>query len=91
MQVAAILGHELLHAAVGVAASHKAFRRVASGIGLAGQMAATAAGPEFKEGHAANTGSCRAAATWQTSASHWRQQPFQQTQQAVLPAGQVRL
>ena len=50
MQVAAILGHELVHAAVGVAARHgKAFRRVASGIGLVGQMAATTAGSEFEK------------------------------------------
>src|SRR5712691_7633223 len=48
MQVTAILAHELVHAAVGVAARHgKAFRRVASSIGLVGQMAATTAGPEF--------------------------------------------
>jgi len=50
MQVAAILGHELVHAAVGVAAGHrKEFRRVARGIGLVGQMAATTAGPEFEQ------------------------------------------
>jgi hypothetical protein len=50
MQVATILGHELVHAAVGVAAGHgKAFRRVARGIGLLGQMAATTAGPEFEK------------------------------------------
>jgi hypothetical protein len=50
MQVAAILGHELIHAAVGVAAGHhKEFRRVARGIGLVGQMAATTAGPEFEQ------------------------------------------
>ena len=50
LQVAAILGHELVHAAVGVAAGHgKAFRRVARGIGLVGQMAATTAGPEFEK------------------------------------------
>src|SRR6201993_2311804 len=50
MQVAAILGHELVHAAVGVAARHgKEFRRVARGIGLVGQMAATTTGPEFEE------------------------------------------
>jgi hypothetical protein len=50
MQVAAILGHELVHAAVGVAARHgKPFRRVAKGIGLVGQMAATTAGPEFEK------------------------------------------
>src|SRR6266436_8231072 len=50
MQVAAILGHELVHAVVGVAAGHrKEFRRVARGIGLVGQMAATTAGPEFEK------------------------------------------
>ena len=50
MQVAAILGHELVHAAVGVAVGHrKEFRRVARGIGLAGQMSATTPGPEFEE------------------------------------------
>ena len=50
MQVAAILGHELVHAAVGVATGHrKEFRRVARGIGLTGQMAATTAGPEFEK------------------------------------------
>src|SRR5438105_3647929 len=38
MQVAAILAHDLIHAAVGVAASHgKAFRRVARSIGLVGK------------------------------------------------------
>jgi hypothetical protein len=50
MQVASILGHELVHAAVGVPAGHrKEFRRVARGIGLAGQMSATTPGPEFEE------------------------------------------
>jgi SprT-like family len=50
MQVAAILGHELVHAAVGVAARHgKEFRRVAKGIGLVGQMKATTAGPAFEQ------------------------------------------
>jgi putative CocE/NonD family hydrolase len=49
MQVTANLAHELIHAAVGVAASHQAFRRVASGIGLVGQMAATTAGLELAE------------------------------------------
>jgi hypothetical protein len=50
MQVAAILAHELVHAAIGVTAGHrKEFRRVARGIGLVGQMAATTAGPEFEE------------------------------------------
>src|SRR6266446_9193026 len=50
MQVASILGHELVHAAVGVGARHgKEFRRVARGIGLVGQMATTTAGPEFEK------------------------------------------
>jgi hypothetical protein len=50
MQIAAILGHELVHAAVGVAAGHrKEFRRVAEGIGLVGPMTATMAGPEFEQ------------------------------------------
>ncbi|MBV8054496.1 MAG: SprT-like domain-containing protein [Deltaproteobacteria bacterium] len=50
MKVAAILGHELIHAAVGMAAGHgKEFRRVARGLGLIGQMAATKAGPEFEQ------------------------------------------
>jgi hypothetical protein len=49
MQVAAILGHELVHAAVGVAPGHrKEFRRVARGIGLVGPLTATSAGPEFE-------------------------------------------
>lgn len=50
MQIAAILGHELVHAAVGVVAGHrKEFRRVARGIGLVGPMTATSAGPEFEK------------------------------------------
>ncbi len=50
MQVAEILGHELVHAAVGIAAGHGTeFRRVAKGIGLVGQMVATTAGPEFEK------------------------------------------
>ena len=50
MQIAAILGHELVHAAVGVAAGHrKEFRRVARGIGLVGPITATTAGPEFEK------------------------------------------
>ena len=80
MQVATILGHELVHAAVGVAAGQgKAFRRVARGIGLLGQMAANHSRARVREGHAADTGSCGAAATWQTSTGRWRQQLFQQT------------
>jgi hypothetical protein len=50
MLVAEILGHELVHAAVGVAAGHgREFRRVARDIGLVGQMKATMAGPEFQK------------------------------------------
>jgi hypothetical protein len=50
MHVAQILGHELIHDAVGVAAGHgKEFRRVAKGIGLVGQMKATTGGPEFEK------------------------------------------
>src|SRR5260370_38236155 len=50
MQVAEVLGHELVHAAVGIAAGHgRQFRRVAKGIGLVGQMVATTAGPEFEK------------------------------------------
>ncbi len=49
MQVAAILAHELVHAAVDIPAGHgKLFRRVAKGIGLAGKMTATVAGPDFE-------------------------------------------
>src|SRR5260370_3813761 len=50
MQVAAVLGHELVHAAIGIAAGHgRQYRRVAKGIGLVGQMVATTAGPEFEK------------------------------------------
>ncbi|CAJ5181520.1 SprT-like family [Burkholderia pseudomallei] len=49
MEVAAILGHELVHAAVGIPAGHgKNFRRVAKGIGLEGPMRSTTAGPRFR-------------------------------------------
>lgn len=49
LQVAAILAHELVHAAVGIDAGHgKHFRRVAKGIGLAGKMTATVPGPQFE-------------------------------------------
>jgi hypothetical protein len=92
MQVAAIPGHELVHAAVGLAAGHgKAFRRVARGIGLIGRMATTTVGPEIREGHAADTGRRRTVSTWQTSDSRGRQQPFQQAQKEVLSSDQVRL
>jgi len=49
LQVAAILAHELVHAAVGIPAGHgKLFRKVAKGIGLAGKMTATVPGPQFE-------------------------------------------
>lgn len=49
LEIAAILGHELVHAAVGIPAGHgKDFRRVAKGIGLIGPMRSTTAGPEFR-------------------------------------------
>jgi hypothetical protein len=41
-QIAAILAHELVHAAVGIPAGHgKAFKRAALGLGLVGPMRAT--------------------------------------------------
>lgn len=47
-QIAAILAHELVHAAVGIAAGHgKAFKRVALGLGLVGPMRATTPGDTF--------------------------------------------
>src|SRR3546814_8536944 len=47
-QIAAILAHELVHAAVGIPAGHgKAFKRVALGLGLVGQMRATTPGEAF--------------------------------------------
>lgn len=47
-QIAAILAHELVHAAVGIAAGHgKAFKRVAAGLGLVGPMRATTPGDAF--------------------------------------------
>ena len=50
LQVAAILAHELVHAACGIAEGHrKEFRRVAKGIGLAGKMTATTSGPAFEK------------------------------------------
>jgi hypothetical protein len=49
IDVAAILAHELVHAAVGLKCGHKgAFRTVATQIGLEGKMTATTAGAEFK-------------------------------------------
>jgi hypothetical protein len=47
-QIAAILAHELVHAAVGIAAGHgKTFKRVAIGLGLVGKMTATTPGDTF--------------------------------------------
>ncbi|KMS50395.1 transcription elongation protein SprT [Novosphingobium barchaimii LL02] len=47
-QIAAILAHELVHAAVGIAAGHgKAFKRIATGLGLIGPMRATTPGEGF--------------------------------------------
>ena len=44
-QIAAILAHELVHAAVEIAAEHgKAFKRIAVGLGLVGPMRATTPG-----------------------------------------------
>lgn len=49
MAIAAILAHELVHTAVGIPEGHrKGFRRVAQGIGLAGPMRSTVAGPDFE-------------------------------------------
>lgn len=49
LQVAAILAHELVHAAVGIPAGHGPdFRRVAKGLGLQGKMTATVPGPDFE-------------------------------------------
>ena len=47
-QIAAILAHELVHAAVGIAAGHgRAFKRIALGLGLVGPMRATIPGDLF--------------------------------------------
>lgn len=49
MDVAAILAHELVHAAVGCSEGHKGeFKRVALAIGLEGKMTATTPGEAFK-------------------------------------------
>ena len=49
VEVAATLCHELVHAAVSVAAGHgPAFRKVALAMGLQGKMTATEAGENFK-------------------------------------------
>lgn len=47
-QIAAILAHELVHAAVGIAAGHgKPFKRIDTGLGLVGPMRATTPGEAF--------------------------------------------
>ncbi|WP_327753217.1 transcription elongation protein SprT (plasmid) [Sphingobium sp. SJ10-10] len=47
-QIAAILAHELVHAAAGIPAGHgKLFKRVALGLGLVGKMTATTPGEAF--------------------------------------------
>lgn len=47
-QIAAILAHELVHAAVGIPAGHgRAFKRIATGLGLVGPMRATTPGDAF--------------------------------------------
>lgn len=50
LEIAGILAHELTHAAVGLDKRHgKAFRRVATAIGLTGPMRATVPGDAFKQ------------------------------------------
>lgn len=49
-RIADILTHELIHAAVGIEAGHKApFKRVAVALGLEGKMTATVAGDKWRE------------------------------------------
>lgn len=50
MRVAGVLAHEMVHAAVGVAAGHRGpFRKLALDIGLEGPMTATTEGEAFKQ------------------------------------------
>jgi hypothetical protein len=92
MQIAAILGHELVHATVGVAAGHgREFRRVAKGIGLVGPNGSHDGRARIRNGHAADIRRSRAVAAWETSAGDRRQQPFQPTQKTALSPNQVRL
>jgi len=50
MEVAGILAHELIHAALGPGYGHgKEFRKIALGIGLTGKMTATTPGKDFIE------------------------------------------
>ncbi len=49
-QIASILAHELVHAAVGITSKHgPKFAKVAKALGLVGKMTATVAGPLFIE------------------------------------------
>lgn len=49
-RIADILTHELVHAAVGIAAGHgPKFRKVATALGLEGKMTATTAGDRWRE------------------------------------------
>lgn len=53
VDVAAILAHELVHAAVGIPEGHgKVFKKVAVGLGLEGKMKATVPGVKFREAFA---------------------------------------
>lgn len=48
MEVAGVVAHELIHAAVGLAVGHKGpFKRLAHAIGLKGPMTSTEPGPDF--------------------------------------------
>lgn len=48
MEIAAVLAHELCHAACGIASKHgPKFGRVARGLGLTGKMTSTVPGPNF--------------------------------------------
>jgi len=77
MQVAAILGHELVHAAIGVAAGHrKEFRRVARGIGLRRADGSDYGRARIRGGTLADS-KRRAFAPRQTAIDQWRQQSFQ--------------
>jgi hypothetical protein len=50
LEAAAVLAHELVHSAVGVAAGHRGpFRKVALAMGLEGKMTATVAGPKLTD------------------------------------------
>jgi hypothetical protein len=92
MQVAAILVHELGHAAVGVAARHgKEFRRVARGLGLVGQMAATTAGPEFEEALRPILEAAGPLPHGRLQAAMGASSHSNRRRKALLPANQVRV